>query len=214
MSEPRILPQALRLVRRELRAGLRGFGVFLTCLFLGVFAISAIGSFTESAKSGLLADASALLGGDFEAHLAHRPLPAETIDYLSRRGELSHVMTLRTMVADANGDKRLLTELKAVDDAYPLYGQVDIEPQQSIRDGLNNSNEFGALVEESLLTRLNVRIGDLVRVGSAEFRIHGVITSEPDRSIRAFNLGPRFLTSITGLTATGLLQPGSMVYHA
>ena len=30
-----------RLVRRELRGGLRGFGVFLTCLFLGTFAILA-----------------------------------------------------------------------------------------------------------------------------------------------------------------------------
>ncbi len=66
-----LLLQSVRLVRRELRA-LRGFGVFLTCLFLGVFAISAIGSFTESAKSGLLADASALLGGDLEVRLAHR----------------------------------------------------------------------------------------------------------------------------------------------
>ncbi|MBE0502218.1 MAG: hypothetical protein IBX47_12345, partial [Desulfuromonadales bacterium] len=45
------LNQALRLVRRELRNGLRGFGVFIACLFLGVFAISGIGSFTEAARS-------------------------------------------------------------------------------------------------------------------------------------------------------------------
>ncbi|MEN8730764.1 MAG: hypothetical protein AB1Z51_13355, partial [Desulfuromonadales bacterium] len=70
MNEVRIIRQALRLARRELRGGLRGFGVFLTCLFLGVFSISAIGSFTASAKSGLLADASGLLGGDFEVRIA------------------------------------------------------------------------------------------------------------------------------------------------
>ena len=211
---PQTLIQALRLVRRELRGGLRGFGVFLMCLFLGVFAISAIGSFTESAKSGLLADASALLGGDLEIRLAHRELPTTAVDYLKTEGELSHVMTMRTMVANKSGTQRVLTELKAVDTVYPFYGTVGIEPQQSIAIALDNSHELGALVEAPLLTRLDVKVGDLVKVGSADFRIRGIITSEPDRSVRPFNLGPRFMTSIAGLSATGLLQPGSLVYHA
>ena len=42
MSEPPLLPQAWRIARRELRAGPRGFGVFLACLFLGVFAVAAV----------------------------------------------------------------------------------------------------------------------------------------------------------------------------
>ena len=82
MISPGDLPLAVKLARRELRSGLRGFGVFLTCLFLGVFAVSAIGSFTESAKSGLLADAGALLGGDLEIRLAHRELPQAPLEYL------------------------------------------------------------------------------------------------------------------------------------
>lgn len=208
------IAQALRLVRREMRGGLRGFGVFLTCLFLGVFAISAIGSFTESAKSGLLADAGALLGGDLEVRLAHRELPDEAVNFLSTRGQISHVMTMRTMVVDASGKQRVLAELKAVDNAYPLYGQIASDPQQPIQRALDSQQEFGALVEASLLARLNVKTGDQVKVGDAQFRITGVITTEPDRTIRAFNLGPRFLTSLAGLKATNLLQPGSLVYHA
>lgn len=214
MKEPRVLPLALRLVRRELRGGLRGFGVFLSCLFLGVFAISAIGSFTESAKSGLLADASALLGGDLEVRLAHRPLPDTASEFLAERGELSHVMSMRTMVADSTGTRRLLAELKAVDTAYPLYGQIGIDPPQPIRLAEELGGEFTALVEQPLLARLGVAVGDRVRVGSAEFRITGIISAEPDRSLRAFNLGPRFMTSIAGLEATGLVQPGSLIYHA
>jgi len=226
VNTPNLMPQApfllqaqdfrlaIRLVMRELRGGLRGFGVFLMCLFLGVFAISAIGSFTESAKSGLLADASALLGGDLEVRLAHRQLPATAIDFLDSKGKLSHITTMRTMVANYAGSQRVLAELKAVDAAYPLYGTVDIEPPQTITLALDHDGELGALVEAPLLTRINVKVGDLVKVGSAQFRIRGVITSEPDRSVRPFNLGPRFLTSLAGLSATGLLQPGSLVYHA
>ncbi len=73
---------------------------------------------------------------------------------------------------------------------------------------------FGALVEAPLLSRLNAKIGDRVKVGSAEFIIRGSIEAEPDRAVRAFNLGPRFMISLAGLKATGLLQPGSLVYHS
>jgi putative ABC transport system permease protein len=201
------------LARRELRGGLRGFGVFLTCLFLGVFAISAISSFTESAKSGLLADASALLGGDFEVRLAHRVLPDDALQFLSERGELSSVATMRTMVTTTDGGKRILTELKAVDGSYPLYGRISIVPRQTVAEALNGEG-YGALVERALLSRLNIEVGDMVRVGAAEFLVAGVITSEPDRTFRAFNLGPRFMTSLEGLAATGLVQPGSLVYHS
>ncbi len=209
-----MIQQALRLVRRELRGGLRGFGVFLTCLFLGVFAISAIGSFTESAKSGLLADASALLGGDLEIRMAHRELPEDYTGLLATHGALSHVITMRTMVANREGSKRILAELKAVDLTYPLYGSVDIEPSQPLHLALVKKGEYGALVERALLARLGVDIGDKVKVGAAEFRISGVLTTEPDRTIQAFNLGPRFMTSLDGLAATELMQPGSLIYHA
>ena len=214
MHEARLIFQSLRLARRELRGGLRGFGVFLTCLFLGVFAISAIGSFTESAKSGLLADASGLLGGDFEIRMAHRQLTDAAAEFLATRGSLSQVTTMRTMVADDAGNKRILAELKAVDQAYPLYGAVEVEPSQPIHHAFGEKGGYGALVEPSLLTRLGIEVGDMVKVGDAEFRIRGILTVEPDRAIRAFNLGPRFMISLDGLIDTGLVQPGSLVYNA
>ena len=213
MTRVGFVAQVLRLVRRELRSGLRGFGVFLACLFLGVFAISAIGSFTASAKSGLLADAGALLGGDLEVRLAHRELQPEQRQFLAGRGRLSHVMTMRTMAADAAGDERMLIELKAVDDAYPLYGELGIRPAMPLAQALAREEMFGALVERGFLDRLGIEVGDQVRVGEATFRIRGILTAEPDRSVRAFTLGPRFLISQAGLAATGLVKPGSLVNH-
>jgi putative ABC transport system permease protein len=37
------LPLAVRLMRRELRGGLRGFRIFLACLALGVAVIAGVG---------------------------------------------------------------------------------------------------------------------------------------------------------------------------
>ncbi|MDT8441514.1 MAG: FtsX-like permease family protein [Desulfuromonadales bacterium] len=206
--------QALRLVRREMRGGFRGFGVFLTCLFLGVFAISGIGSFTASAREGLLAEAGSLLGGDLEISLHHREIDDQALNLLTALGQVSHVMTMRSMAADLTGERRQLVEVKAVDPAYPLYGSIAIEPTQPLQSVFITAEGPGALVERSLLERLELQLGDRIRLGESVFTLTGIIESEPDRTIRAFNLGPRLMVSHAGLAATGLVRPGSLTEHA
>ena len=58
---------AFRFAARELRhgvRGLRGFGVFLGCLALGVAAIAGVQSTASSIVTGLRADGREILGGD------------------------------------------------------------------------------------------------------------------------------------------------------
>ena len=52
---PRSLPLTLRLALRELRGGLRGFGIFLACIALGVAAIAGVASIARSLTEGLAA---------------------------------------------------------------------------------------------------------------------------------------------------------------
>ncbi len=215
MPDPLLFANALRVARRELRGGLHGFGVFAACLFLGVFAIAAIGSFSAAARGGLLADAAALLGGDLEVRLVHREADADQHDFLARRGRLSKTVELRTMAFGSPSGGRTLVELKAVDDAYPLYGTLVIDPPQALGDALALRNgHHGALVEGSLLARLKLQRGDLLRMGEAQYLIRGVIASEPDRTVRAFDLGPRVMVDQAGLEASGLVRPGSLVNYA
>ena len=129
MSAPSLLPQAWRIARRELRGGLRGFGVFLACLFLGVFAISAVGSFSAAARSGLLSDARALLGGDLEARLNHREMSEAQLQFFAAAGEVSLVADLRAMARAPTSDQRLLVEVKAVDQAYPCLLYTSPSPR-------------------------------------------------------------------------------------
>ena len=63
---------AARFARRELRGGLRGFGIFLACLALGVAAIAAVGSVRASIQAGLEREGAALLGGDAEMEFTYR----------------------------------------------------------------------------------------------------------------------------------------------
>src|ERR1700735_1129879 len=175
------LALAWRYARRELRGGLRGFGIFLACLAIGVTAIAAVGSLSASITAGLTADARTLLGGAGEFRLAKRPLPDETLSWLAARGTLSGLREMRGMLRRDDGDKRTLIELKAVDGAYPLFGAVELAPKLpldrvlAVEDGVP-----GLAVDAAVLDRLGVAIGDTVRLGSADFAIRAVLLRQPD----------------------------------
>jgi len=207
---------AARLASREMRSGLRGFGVFLGCLFLGVFAVSGVGSFSRSVRGGLQADARSLLGGDAEIALPYQELTAEQLAFLRERGRVSSVAELRAMASSVGAEpvNRVLAEVKAVDPGYPLYGHAHLDPEQPLAKALAlEGGAFGAAVEETALLRLGVGVGGRLRLGQGEYEVRAVLRFEPDRAIRAFTLGPRILVSREGLDATGLLEPGSLVTH-
>jgi putative ABC transport system permease protein len=209
MSRAPFLP--LRLALRELRSGLRGFYVFIACIALGVMAISGVGSVASSLSDGLAREGRTLLGGDVAFSLIQREATPQEIAFLRARGDVSVVATLRAMARAPDG-RLALVELKAVDRAYPMLGALTLAPNLPMADLLaERDGVFGAAVDPTLLARLDLRVGDRVTVGSATFEIRSAVDAEPDKLAGGVGLGPRFLTSIDGLRATALLQPGSLV---
>jgi putative ABC transport system permease protein len=122
---------ALTLCRRELRGGLRGFGVFLGCLFLGVLAISAVGSLGRALEAGLARDAKAILGADVSVSLTSRDLSADEAPICAVWATLSRTLGTRTMAravrpADASSGP-CWSSSKAWTVLYPLYGRLELE---------------------------------------------------------------------------------------
>jgi putative ABC transport system permease protein len=75
---------ALRIARRELRGGLRGFRIFLACLALGVAAIAAVGSVREAIQQGLSREGATILGGDAEMSFTYRFASDDERAYMDR----------------------------------------------------------------------------------------------------------------------------------
>lgn len=208
------LPLALRLARRELRSGLRGFRVFLACLALGVAAVAAVGSTTAAVRGGLAHDARTILGGDVDIHLANRPANADERGFLERQGKLSEVVQMRAMARAVGREKRTLIELKAVDGAYPLAGTMRLSPDVPLAQALEKKGQvWGAVAEQGVLDRLGAKVGETLRVGDAELEVRAVIAREPDRGADAFSLGPRLMIDAAALPQTGLIAPGSIVEY-
>ncbi len=205
---------AWRLMRRELRGGVRGFRVFLACLALGVAALATVGTVSAELLAGLDRDARALLGGEVELRLFNRPPEATEQAWLAANASrLSQTAELRAM-ARADAGERRLVELKAVDDAYPLHGLLTMEPPLSLTAALGlRDGVYGVVVEADLLPRLGLALGDHITLGEGSFQIRATLVHEPDRAARAFTLGPRALIALEALPSTGLVGPGSLVYR-
>jgi putative ABC transport system permease protein len=200
-----------RYALRELRGGLRGFYVFIACIALGVMAISGVGSVAASLGDGLAREGRNLLGGDVAFVLFQREAKPAELAFLRSRGQVSLAATMRGMARAADG-RLALVEMKAVDSAYPMLGELTLEPAVPIHDLLaERDGAFGAAADPTLLARLDLTVGDKVTIGDASFQIRSAVTAEPDKLSGGIGFGPRFLISDTGLRATGLLQPGSLV---
>jgi putative ABC transport system permease protein len=207
----RTVALSLRYALRELRGGLRGFYVFISCIALGVMAIAGVGSVAASLSDGLAREGRNLLGGDIAFVLFQREAKPAELAFLRSRGEVSVIATLRAMARA--GDGRLaLVETKAVDGSYPSLGELTLNPKLSLGDILaQRDGAFGAAADPTLLARLDLKIGDKVSVGDATFQIRSAVEAEPDKLGVGVGFGPRFLVSEDALRATGLLQPGSLV---
>jgi putative ABC transport system permease protein len=118
---------------------------------------------------------------------------------------IAHTRELVAMARSGAGSS-LLVEVKAVDAAYPLYGAVRTLPGAGLARLLEDG---GAVVEESLLARLGVAVGEPVAIGEATVTVRAVLTHEPDRPTALVSLGPRVFVSHATLDRSGLVGLGS-----
>ena len=208
-------PLAFRLALREMRGGLHGFYIFLACIALGTAAIAGVNSVSTAITRALASQGQTLLAGDVRFKLTNRTVTPEERRYLDGLGAVAVSTGLRSMARRADGSDQTLVEVKAVDDAYPLYGGLETAPQRPAADLLaEKDGAYGAIVAPLLLDRLGLAPGDTFLVGTARLTVAATLVREPDAVSEGFGLAPRLVVSGDALAASGLVQTGSLVEHA
>lgn len=204
---------ATRFARREMRAGVRGFSIFVACLALGVASIAGVNALSGALNASIATEGQKILGGDLRFSLIHREVDNKERAFLESLGPVSGSATMRAIVRLPDGSDQALTELKGVDDIYPLYGEVRLGQEGGLQSLLARQPDgsFGAVAEAGLLARLNLALGDQVSLGSIAIRIMDTIEREPDRLSGGIDLAPRLLLSLETMRASGLVKPGSLV---
>ncbi|MEC7818469.1 MAG: FtsX-like permease family protein [Pseudomonadota bacterium] len=196
--------EAWRIARRDLNARFKGLRLLLVCLFLGTGALAAIGTLTAAIEGEIASSGQELLGGDLEIELWQRALNPEEDAALAQYGSLTRGYRLQAMAR--NGDQAVPIGLKAVDDAYPLYGAL------TLQDGRNAGAPAlsEAWLDRGAAERLGVGPGDTISIGTRSLTVGGIIATEPDKLSEGFQLGPTVIVAEDLPEAAGLLAPGSM----
>ena len=201
-----------RLARRELRSGLKGFGVFLACLALGVAAIAAVGMVRAAIERGLSDQGAILLGGDAQVEFTYRFANEGEKAWLAEKSiALSEIVDFRSMAVV--GEAHVLVAVKAVDDAYPLYGAVQLDSGLALPDALGSAGAGavpGGVMERILADQLGLVVGQRFSLGTQEFRLTGILTREPDSALGGFSMAPRLIVRRADLANSGLLVEGTL----
>ena len=200
----------LSLAWRDMRASGRSLWIFGACLVLGVTLVAASGSLYRLVNNGLLADTRQLLGGDLQVD-SNQPLPPEALEWMNRRGKVSLLTELYTMLG-TNQDDFIRVELQSVDKLYPLYGSLQLEPMQPLAQLIASRNGiWGVAIDRSLALRYGLEVGDTVFIGTLEMQVRALIMQQPDRGLSADWRGPPVLISPQAIREADLIQPGSRI---
>ncbi len=215
-SAPSIRALAWRQTVRDFRAG--ELRLLAVAVMLAVAALTAVGFFADRLNTGLQRDARQLLGGDAVV-ASDRPAPPELAAKARELGLRVAQHTSFPSMARASDDKggaSRLVAVKAVSEAYPLRGRLQIKdggaaPPQTVAAAPQAGTVW---VDAAVLDALQLQLGDTLLLGDSRLRIERIIIIEPDRGAGFSSFAPRVMLAQADLAATGLVQPASRVNYA
>ncbi|KQT09699.1 ABC transporter permease [Ramlibacter sp. Leaf400] len=204
-----------RTLWRDLRAG--ELRLLIVAVTLAVAALTAVGFFADRLKGGLARDARQLLGGDAVV-ASDNPTPQAFIDRaraLGLQGVTTVLFPTMARAPDDKGGSARLVSLKAVQQGYPLRGDLTVASEAEAQ-GQRTREVPGrgeAWVDRPLLEALDLAPGDRLLLGDTSLRISRVVLLEPDRGTGFSTFAPRVMIHEADLPATRLIQPASRVVY-
>lgn len=198
---------SIRLLKNELRRG--ELTIIFLAIVLAVATVFSLAGFTEQIKQAIVTSSTNTIAADRVLRLS-RPI-SEDILAQSQSKKLRVARKIETESMAFAGDNMLLAEIDAISNEYPLRGELRIKTSKQQQDTiLVNAPPLGSVwVEASVLSRMQVDIGDTIEIGVLPLTIGGILTDIPDRSYRAFIAGPSIFLNIDDMQKTQLIQPGS-----
>jgi putative ABC transport system permease protein len=196
-------------VRQSRRASFR---ILFVALVLAVAAISSVGVFSARIEAALMRDASQMLGGDLVIESKRNVEAAPWLPVLDKPEYASLKQAQSVVFPSVVPSERvdLLVSLKAVNDTYPLRGQMTVRNAQGQDEKLASGPPKGELwVDQGVLGSLDIELGDNIQVGEITRPVTRVILVEPDRGGGFVNFAPRVMMNMADLDESKLLGLGS-----
>lgn len=198
-------------VGRELKAG--EVRVLAAALALAVAAMTAVGFFTDRVAQSVQARSAEVLAADLVLR-SNRPIP-EAREALAAELGLATVRTASFPSVVLAGDESTLADIEAVEDDYPLRGQLRVsggfDAESETVSAVPRPGE--AWADPRLLARLDARVGDRLELGRLELTVTRLLDYRPDQGFSFVELAPTLLIHHDDVAASGLIAPGSRVSY-
>jgi putative ABC transport system permease protein len=203
-----LLRLSFNLLRRDWRAG--EWRVLLLALVLAVGSLATVGLFADRVRQALQQQAQSLIGADLRI-TSTRPFPPDYRKTAQKRGlRVVESRTFPSMVS--HREQVLLSEIQSAQAGYPLRGKIEIDDGNvHVAKAIPTHNTVW--VDERLLRRLDMAVGDEVGIGAQRFTVVARIVKDIDQSIGFASFAPRVLMNDADLAGTGLLQEGSRISY-
>ena len=135
------------------------------------------------------------------------PLPEKLLT--ATKAQKTKISTLTRFATMAFSDNSMqLVTVKAVDDSYPLRGEMVLSNGDKTR---NHVSENQLWLEPRVMQQLQVNIGDAVTIGDADFKVSGEVLQEPGLAFNPFQQMPSVYIHQSDVEKTGAVQVGSRV---
>ena len=196
---------------RDFSRSYKKLWVVTSTLFVSLLLLSLTFSVKEALNSEIDNNSKELLGGDIQVTSGIDPLPEKIIDEFNTLGKVSTAIEFATMLSK-QGESPVFTELRAVDDNYPLYGNIETIPQIASERIFVNSQKPSVLINESIQKLLKLSFGDDVVIMGQQFEVAGLVSSVPDLAESAV-FGEFAIISMESYEQFGLNSGGSFLDH-
>ncbi|MBA4732290.1 MAG: FtsX-like permease family protein, partial [Candidatus Thioglobus sp.] len=196
---------------RDFSRSYKKLWVVTSTLFVSLLLLSLTFSIKEALNSEIENNAIELLGGDIQVDSDIEPLPNQVIEQFNELGMVSATIEFATMLSK-EGESPVFTELRAVDNNYPLYGEVETTPQEASEKIFSSTQKPNVLINESIQKLLNVSAGDDIVIMGQKFEVAGLVSSVPDLAESAV-FGEFAIISMDSYEKFGLSSGGSFLDH-
>jgi putative ABC transport system permease protein len=196
---------------RDFSRSYKKLWVITSTLFVSLLLLSLTFSVKEALNTEIASNAKELLGGDIQIDSDIEPLPPKVVDQFNALGKVSAAIEFATMLSK-EGESPVFTELRAVDNNYPLYGEIETIPEEMANIIFSSSLKPHVLINESIQNLLNVGPGDDVTIMGQKFEVAGLVSSVPDLAESAV-FGEFAIISMDSYEQFGLSSGGSFLDH-
>ncbi|OAQ39135.1 ABC transporter permease [Pedobacter psychrophilus] len=184
--------------------------LFISSIVLGIAALVAVYSFRDNLEKDIDNQAKELAGADLILD-SRKPAEKDFAVLLDTLGDQqSTERSFASMVYFIKNQNSRLVQIKALQGAFPFYGEIETNP---IAAGRNFQKGKKAIVDKTLMLQYGANVGDSIKVGALNFEIAGALEKAPGQTGITSSIAPVVYIPMQYLEKTGLTQIGSRIQY-